>query len=144
MRRVEAWLDQGLGSCVLKHPHASAVLTGTMHRFDGRRYELAAYVVMPNHVHALVRPLAGDADPLERILQTWKRFSARHVNERLGQGGSLWQEETFDRIVRDEEHLYRCIQYIATNAVRAGLSPSASPRWIRPEWAALGWRFADP
>lgn len=144
MLRVEAWLDQGMGSCVLKHPDISAAVAQTMHRFDARRYELGAYVIMPNHVHALLRPLDGEKDPLERILQSWKRFSARRINERLRRAGSLWQEESFDRIVRDEEHLYRCIQYIGTNAARAGLSAQACPRWIRPEWTALGWGFAEP
>ena len=144
MRRVERWLDQGMGSCLLRHPDAAAALAEAMHRLDGQRYELAAYVIMPNHVHAIVRPLAGDEDPLEWILHAWKGSAARRINERLGRSGHVWQKESFDRIVRDEEHLYRCLQYIGTNGLRAGLAPAACPRWIRPEWAALGWDFAPP
>jgi hypothetical protein len=55
--------------------------------------------------------------------------------------GSLWQEETFDRIIRDEEHLWRAIQYIGANPAKAGLAPGACPVWIRPQWLALGWKF---
>ena len=143
MARDEGWLDEGFGTCDLKDPHASAAVAETMRRFDTVRYELGALVVMPNHVHALVRPLAGKDDPLEAILHTWKRFSAREINRRRGQVGPLWQRETFDRIVRDEEHLYRCIQYLGSNPGKAGFSSQSCRRWIRPEWKALGWGFVD-
>ena len=142
MRRVEAWLDQGMGSCALRDPTNAAIVRESLHHFDAQRYELASYVIMPNHVHALVRPLACSLYPLEKILQSWKQFTAKRV---LGQSGisvSMWQEESFDRIVRDEEHLYRCVQYIGNNPARAKLAKGASLRWIRPEWEALGWKFA--
>jgi len=143
MKRVEMWLDQGMGSCLLKHADASIAVARAMHHFDGQRYQLAAYIIMPNHVHALVQPLADEEDSLERILHSWKRFTARRINERLGRIGPLWQKESFDRIVRDEEHLYRCVQYIGSNAKKTGLSPQVCMRWIRPDWAELGWDFAD-
>jgi putative transposase len=112
-----------------------------MHHFDSVRYQLAAYIIMPNHVHALVRPILFTEDPLEGIIHSWKRYSARRINERLGQYGALWQRESFDRIVRDEEHLYQCIQYIGSNAKKAGIAPQACLRWIRPQWKTLGWDF---
>src|SRR5688572_9322317 len=55
MRRVERWLDQGMGSCRLRDPRAAAVVVEAMRHFDQRRYELDCYVVMPNHVHAILR-----------------------------------------------------------------------------------------
>jgi REP element-mobilizing transposase RayT len=113
-----------------------------LHYFDRERYELASYVIMPNHVHALVRPLVCNLHPLEKILQSWKQFTAKRINEQAGSSGSVWQEESFDRIVRDEEHLYRCIQYIDTNPARAKLPNDTCIRWIQPAWEALGWRFA--
>ena len=119
---------------------AQIVLDG-LHRFDGERYELDVYVAMPNHVHAVVRPFADDTDPLESILQCWKRCSATKINRRRTTQGSLWQEESFDRIIRDEEHLYRAIQYIGTNPDKAGLSRDDCPVWIRPAWVELGWKF---
>lgn len=143
MKRVETWLDQGMGSCLLKHAAAAAEVARAMHHFDGRRYQLGAYIIMPNHVHALVRPLVAEEEPLERILQTWKRFTARQINEQLHRKGRLWQEENFDRIARDEEHLYRCIHYIGSNGKKAGLPPQTCIRWIRPEWAEVGWNFID-
>jgi putative transposase len=143
MKRIEAWLDQGMGSCLLKHPAAAAEVARAMHNFDGQRYQLAAYILMPNHVHALVRPLLAEEEPLERILHSWKRFTARQINEQLHRKGRLWQDENFDRIVRDEEHLYRCVQYIGLNAKRAGLPLQACKRWIRPDWIKLGWNFTD-
>ena len=143
MKRVEAWLDQGMGSCLLKHAEASAIVERAIRHFDGQRYQLGAYIIMPNHVHVLVRPFVEKEDSLERILHSWKRFTARQINENFMRNGPLWQKESFDRIVRDEEHLYRCIQYIGSNAKKAGLSTQACMRWIRPEWAELGWDFAD-
>jgi len=142
MRRVEAWLDQGMGSCALRNPVTAAIVREGFHHFDGQRYELGSYVIMPKHVHAIVRPLAFDLFPLERILQSWKRFTANRINEQTGGSGPLWQEESFDRIVRDEEHLYRCVQYIASNPARAKLPNDAYIRWIQPAWEALGWKFA--
>lgn len=143
MRRVEHWLDEGMGGCALKDPLASAEVQKALHHFDGQRYELGAYVVMPNHAHAIVRPLLCDTFPLEHILQSWKRHTGREINRLLGTSGPFWQDETFDRIIRDEEHLYRAIQYIGANPRKAGLAPDKCPRWVRPEWVALGWKFED-
>jgi REP element-mobilizing transposase RayT len=112
-----------------------------MHHFDGDRYELGAYVVMPNHTHAVVRPLACTVHPLEAIAGSWKQFSAKRINDCTGGKGDLWQEESFDRIVRNEEHLYRCLQYIGRNPSKARLTTNECRLWIRPEWVALGWDF---
>jgi REP element-mobilizing transposase RayT len=137
-RRVERWLDQGLGRCRLKDSAAARLVVDAMHYFDGQRYELGSYVVMPNHVHAVVRPLMCNEEPLERILQSWKRYSAREINRRFELTGTFWQEESFDRIIRDEEHLWRVLQYIGSNPAMAGLSREQCPCWVRPEWVELG------
>lgn len=106
------------------------------------RYELGAYVVMPNHLHAVLRPLDPETHSLESILGSWKRFISRRINYSTAKSsGNLWQQESFDRIIRDEEHLWRTIQYIGRNPELAGLPRIVCPRWIRPEWEALGWRF---
>ena len=52
--RVERWLDQGMGSCLLKQGSLAALLTSSLHHFDDGRYELDCYVVMPNHVHGII------------------------------------------------------------------------------------------
>src|SRR5262245_11934284 len=95
---------------------------------------------MPNHFHLLVRPLSDHLEPLEKIGQKWKKHSARKINRLRGSSGNLWQQECFDRIVRDEEPLYRCVQYIGRNPERAGLAQRFR-RWIRDDWVAVGWRF---
>ena len=68
---------------------------------------------MPNHCHLTIRPFTDHE--LEKILQGMKAASAKAVNALLGTTGSLWQQESYDRIVRDEEHLWRVIQYIGRN-----------------------------
>jgi len=139
--RVNRWLDQGMGSCVLKDATHSAFATEAMHKFDDSRYELDCYVVMPNHVHAVVRPLISKSRPLEELVGSWKKYSSRWINDRLGRSGDLWQEESYDRIIRDEEHLYRTIQYIGRNPGKAGMARGTCPLWIRPEWEELSWTF---
>jgi hypothetical protein len=141
MRRVELWLDQGMGSCRLREPAAAKEVIDAMHFFDGERYELGSYVVIPNHVHAVVRPLLCADEPLERILQSWKRHSARQINRQFGLAEHFWQQESFDRIIRDEEHLWRALQYIGSNPSRAGLTWEQCPTWVRPQWVELGWQF---
>jgi REP element-mobilizing transposase RayT len=143
MRRVEHWLDQGMGECLLREPRWAEMATAAMHRFDGARYELDAYVVMPNHVHAVVRPFMPGRYTLEHALQGWKAVSARRINAARGTAGPIWQDESFDRIIRDEEHLWRAIQYIGRNPAKAGLRPEECRLWLRPAWSELGWRF-DP
>jgi putative transposase len=96
---------------------------------------------MPNHAHAIVRPLMSKTHPLEKIVGSWKQFSSKRINEQTGADGNLWQDESYDRIVRDEEHLYRCIQYIGRNPRNAGFKRDACPLWIRPDWVNLGWKF---
>jgi REP element-mobilizing transposase RayT len=144
MQRVEEWLDQGMGSCCLKRPDIAKTVADALHHFDDDTYELGSYVVMPNHVHAILRPLKPKTDPLEKILQSRKLRTSREINSKLGLAGELWQEESFDRIIRDEEHLDRCLQYIGANPRKGGLSVDACPRWVRPSWKSLGWDFREP
>jgi putative transposase len=142
--RIERWLDQGMGSCPLKQPSLAAFLTSAMHRFDDDRYELDCYVVLPNHAHVIVRPLMPTTHPIEAIVGSWKKYSSRRINRALQQTGDLWQDESYDRLVRDEEHLWRAIQYIGANPDKAGLARESCPMWIRPQWVEFGWRFDGP
>jgi REP-associated tyrosine transposase len=143
LERVESWLDEGYGTCVLKEKLAADCLEQKLRHFDGQQYDLGAFVIMPNHVHLLVKPYSDEAHPLERLEQGWKAYSSREINRARGTSGALWQEESFDRIVRDEEHLWYCVQYIGSNPRRAGLNKESSRRWIRPDWVAAGWAFED-
>ena len=83
-----------------------------------RLYQLHAYVVMPNHVHILLRPCV----PLERITSVLKGFTARQANKILARTGQrLWQEESYDHWVRNEEEFSRIAAYVEHNPVSAGL-----------------------
>jgi REP element-mobilizing transposase RayT len=133
-----------MGSCPLKQAPLAALVTSALHHFDDHRYELDCYVVMPNHAHVIVRPVMPAAHPLEAILGSWKKYSSRQIHRVLQQTGDLWLDESFDRLLRDEEHLWRALQYIGSNPGKAGLPRESCPLWIRPRWAELGWRFDGP
>src|SRR5262249_9915049 len=92
-KHVERWLDQGMGSCLLKQPDQATFLTTAMHHFDDNHYELDCYVVMPNHAHVIVRPLMPDTHTLEAIVGSWKKYSSRRINQMQQQTGDVWQEE---------------------------------------------------
>lgn len=141
--RMEEWLGQGMGSCVLREPRCAKLVVDQLQAAQDDAYELGCYVIMPNHVHAVVRPLRSGAKELEAILQTWKGASAAKLSAVRGGSGSLWQRESFDRIVRDEEHLWRAIQYVGRNGSRAGLRAGEFVRWINPRWEELGWKFVE-
>src|SRR5262249_11946688 len=115
----EDWLDQGHGSCVLREPKFAQVVAESLRCFDDERYYLDAFVVMPNHVHALVQPLPGSS--LKEIVRSWKSYTARQINKGLDRSGTLWMQESFDRIVRDWDSLVRCREYIARNPEKARL-----------------------
>jgi len=139
--RVEFWLDQGSGSCVLKESNFSRLVHDSLQHFHGDRYELGASVIMPNHVHCIVRLLHPSDRDLEDLIGSWKSFTARRINALQQQTGALWQDESYDRIIRDEEHLWKSIQYIGRNPKNANLSAQACHLWINPDWQQLGWMF---
>ena len=109
--------------------------------FQNQRCVTFCYAVMPNHCHVVVQPLG--TYELEDILDSWKGYVGYMVNKRLRRHGTLWQEESFDRIIRDEEHLFRVVQYIGNNPRKAKLPHDQWHRWIHPDWEAAGWGFRD-
>jgi type I restriction enzyme, R subunit len=118
-RQIDEWLDQGSGSCVLKEPANAKIVADALRHFDGERYEIASFVVMPNHVHVLFRPLGKHALP--EILKSWKGFTARAINKRMGKTGELWQDEYWDRLIRNERHFFKVAEYIRENPMKAKL-----------------------
>ncbi len=141
LTKTEHWLDQGYGSCLLNVPSNRDIVADAMESFHEKHYHLGAYVVMPNHAHVLIRPLAPDADPLETILASRKRWTANQINRVNQRVGNLWQDESFDRIIRDPQHLWRTLQYIGKNPEKAGIDDHSSTRWVCPEWRNAGWDF---
>ena len=119
----EEWIDQGHGSCALRDPEIAIIVADTLRHFDGERYVLDAFVVMPNHVHVIVKPL-GEHE-LSDILRSWKSFAAEKINRILGRSGTFWQSENFDTLIRNWEHLENCRRYISENPAKAKLGEGA-------------------
>ncbi len=119
-QRLEEWLDEPHGECLLRLPEIAAELESALRHFDGDRYILDAFVVMPNHVHVLVKPLPGH--DLEEILHSWKSFTAHRINKRLGRSGQLWEHESFDHLLRSSKQLENLRKYIHENPRKAGLA----------------------
>ncbi len=118
--RLDEWLDAGHGSCVLKYPEVRKIVTDALDHFDGQRYDIASYVIMPNHVHVLLR-LAPDS-PLSDIMHSWKSFTSKAINKALNRSGALWQHEYWDRLIRNQQHFADCLDYINANPKKARLA----------------------
>ena len=109
------------------------ILAHCMHD-HGKRIDLEAAVVMPDHVHLLLTPLPDDDGspyPLPFILQLIKGMSARSVNKLQGSSGPVWQEESFDHVVRSEKSFQEKLEYLRQNPVRRGLvAKPVDYRWL--------------
>lgn len=139
IQKFESALDEGCGECILRNPEYAQLVHASLQHGQTRKYFLGCSVVMANHCHLVIRP--NENVELEQILGAIKGYTAREINQRRGRSGPLWEEESYDRIVRDEEHLYRVIQYIGRNPTKCGLPASDAFLWIHPEWKTAGWDF---
>ena len=108
--RTQQFLDAGHGACLLSSPDARSTVEDALRCFDGKRYEFGRFVVAPNHVHVLVRPLPDHE--LSDILASWKSFTSLQINRLLGRRGPLWQKESYDHIVRNASALWHIERYI--------------------------------
>jgi REP element-mobilizing transposase RayT len=123
-KRIDAWIDAGHGSCILRNPAIAEMMQQSLLSFDARRYGLLAWVVMPNHVHALLEPLNGWT--IAKVVGSWKKFTASKIydhHQRTGEGPSspIWHREYWDRYIRNQKHFEQAIEYIHQNPVKAGL-----------------------
>jgi REP element-mobilizing transposase RayT len=118
-RQIELFLDTGHGSCVLREPQTGSMVEDALLHFDGQRYRLIEWVVMPNHVHLLVELFPEWMLP--EVLKSWKSYTSHEANRILGRSGQFWQEDYFDRFIRDLKHFENAKQYIRENPVTAGL-----------------------
>ena len=117
--KVETLLDAGHGACWLSQPEIAGLVAQTLQYFASTRYELRAWVVMPNHVHAIVWPMPGHG--LSEILHSWKSYTGNQANRMLHRTGQpFWQTESFDHWIRDAEEQSRLMAYVRRNPVKAG------------------------
>jgi putative transposase len=148
---VENNLDRGYGSCLLGKPEIAQKVIENWQYFNNLRYELIAYIVMPNHVHILIKTFADW--PLSKVVWTWKRRISKVVSDNNSlkeqfmkfskpdlnlessapkdkkkfvqpknkNTFSFWHREYWDRFIRDEKHFQKAVDYIHNNPVKAGL-----------------------
>ena len=133
--RIEAWIDAGHGCCLLREARLADTAQKALLLFDGQRYRLLEWVVMPNHVHVLFEPVAGWT--AAKIVASWKKFTARKICDHRRNRGQpplmpVWHREYWDRYIRDQRHLQKAIEYIHMNPVKAGLV-------VKPE----DWRWSS-
>jgi len=116
---IEAYLDRGAGTRYLRQPALADEVVHALRHFDGQRYRLLAWSVMPNHVHVVVRMLPSWT--LASVVHSWKSFTAKRANQILHAHGTFWQRECYDHLIRDEGEFERSIRYVAENPGKAGL-----------------------
>src|SRR5262249_6293207 len=130
--RIEKYLDSGAGECWLKNPAVAHIVSDNLEHFDGTRYQLHAWCIMPNHVHSVMTPISIQDSALIPILHSWKSYTALKANKILSRSGKFWQEEYYDHKIRSEEEFWFYIRYTLENPVSAGLCPH------RDNWAWSG------
>jgi len=133
-KQLEAYLDRGIGECWLRQPAIAELAENTIRFFDGERYQLQAWVIMPNHIHLLVDVWQT---PLTQLIKSWKQFIAREANKLLKREGTFLQREYWDTLMEDEAQRRKAVHYIETNPVKAGIVREAS------EWAWSSARHRD-
>jgi REP element-mobilizing transposase RayT len=123
-KRVDALLDAGHGAMVLRKPEIATIVRDALKHFDGERYALHAWCVMPNPVHVAFAPI--DPHELSTIIWSWKSFTAKAINRALDREGPIWAPDYYDRYVRGDAHYAATLSYIENNPVKAGLCSTPS------------------
>jgi putative DNA methylase len=129
-KRIEQALDSGHGEAWLADARIASMIESAFLHFDGERYRLFSWVVMPNHVHVIAAPLG--AWTLADIIHSWKSFTSKKANLLLKRSGPFWSREYFDRVIRDADHFTNAVAYVENNPMKAGLC-------ARPE----DWRYSS-
>ena len=129
-KKVEKFLDAGYGACFLRDAAVAEMVANSLKFHNGKKYDLASWVIMPNHTHFLVTPFENVE--LGEIAHSIKSYTAHEANKILGRSGRFWQVEPFDRYIRNSRHYSAVIRYIENNPVKAGLCATASE-----------WRFSS-
>lgn len=133
-KELEIYLDRGLGECWLRRAAIATLAEKALRFFDGQRYQLRAWVIMPNHIHILsdIRNV-----PLSKLTQSWKRFIAREANKFLGREGTFWERDYWDTYMRNESQTTKALKYIENNPVKANLVREAK------DWPWSSARFRN-
>ena len=123
-RLLEALVDAGHGACWLRRPDCAQVVQDALLHFDGDRYRIIAWVVMPNHVHALFQTVDGWS--MNSVVGSWKTFTANAIGRIVRHSDTplphVCHPEFWDRFIRDQNHFASALDYIHNNPVKAGLA----------------------
>jgi type I restriction enzyme R subunit len=120
-RMRELYLDDCHGSCVLRRPEVSQIVYDSLLHFDGERYHMGDFVIMPNHVHLLAAFFTEDG--MTKQCDSWLHYTAWQINKLLQRKGKLWAQEPFDHLVRSLDQYEYLRRYIADNPYKAKLKP---------------------
>jgi putative DNA methylase len=126
--------DTARGERLLTSRTNAEIVQGSLLHGDGERYALAAWCIMPTHVHVLVEQFSDY--PLAKIIHSWKSFTAHAINKNEKRSGALWLREYFDRFMRSEDQFAWTAEYIERNPVTAGLVQAA----VDWEFSSARWR----
>ncbi len=109
--------------CDLTQENIAPIIIHALRFYANKRYFLYDHTIMPDHVHLMIQPIEqnGITEPLGNIMGDIKRFTAHAINKELGREGSLWLDESYDRIIRNKSESQKFAAYIFFNPVRAGL-----------------------
>ena len=125
---IDKYEDSGVGQCFMRDDRVAQIVKDALFYYDGNKYKIIAWCIMPNHVHTLIEVF--NSISLSEIIHSWKSFSANQINKLLNRTGQVWMMEYFDRYIRDYEHFDKVVNYIHNNPVKAGLVKSPSEyRW---------------
>jgi REP element-mobilizing transposase RayT len=108
--------------CDLTCDEIAPIILDPLSYYANRRYFLFDHTIMPDHIHFIIQPIEhdGTTDSLGSIVGDMKKFTARLINKQIGRTGTLWQDESFDRIIRDIKEYREKAKYIFENPIRAG------------------------
>ena len=105
------------------------LVANAVKHFDAERYDLCAWVVMNDHAHALL--FLHESWELEQVLHSWKSFTVNQMQRKFGRKGRIWQKDSFNRIVRNDEEWLEKQRYIMNNPYKRW-PEITSYKWVWP------------
>jgi putative transposase len=118
----EEFLDLCHGRCLLRRPELAQIVADSLLHFDGERYRMGDFIIMPNHVHLLA--VFSTAGVMKDQCDSWLHYTAFRINRTIDHKGKFWQQEPFDHLVRNPAQYDYLRRYIADNPHKAGLTVS--------------------
>lgn len=135
---IDEALDTSLNGHIFADPTYADIMQSALRYFDGDRYDLQAWCIMPNHVHVV---LVTDPDVLlGAIVKSWKHSVAWRINKLQGTQGPIFAKDYFDRFVRNSRQAEAAINYVEANPVKAKMvNQSCAWQWSSVYFRAQGW-----